>query len=176
MSTITIVPSYIESHGEKLPNYPISITLEGGAPKEFHLESVLIKERWGNVLNMRRKPIRDTDQWEIGVEGLSFRAEWTAIKEWSDNYLVQHAAWRKTTREQTAHVQVQPAQAAVGAAGGWEEADAQPGSVAGSSMTTVNWGGRLRLTGYAKTPKIGATRRHARQYLRLSRSSHAKQR
>ena len=78
MSTITIVLIYIESHGEKLPNYPISITLEGGVLKEFHLESVLIKEIWGDVLNMRRKPIRDTDQWEIGVEGLTFRAEWTA--------------------------------------------------------------------------------------------------
>ena len=52
----------------------------------------------------------------------------------------QLATRRKTSREQTAHVQVQPAPAAVGAAGGWEEADAQPGSVAGSSMTTVNWG------------------------------------
>ena len=47
---------------------------------------------------MSRKSIRDTDQWEISVEGLTFRAEWTAIKEWSDNYLVQLAAWRKTSR------------------------------------------------------------------------------
>ena len=154
MSTITIVPSYIESHGEKLPNYPISITLEGGALKEFHLESVLINERWGNLLDMRRKSI-GTD-WEISVEGLTFRAEWEKMKEWSDSYLEQLAAWRKTSREQTAHVQAQPAPAAIEAVGGWEEADAQPGSAAGSLMTTT--GGKLRLTGYAKTLKIGAMR------------------
>ena len=46
----------------------------------------------------------------------------------------------KTIREQTAHVQVQPAPRAVVADRGWEEADAQPVPAAGALMTPVDWG------------------------------------
>ena len=43
-STITIVPSHIVFRGKKHPNYPITITLEGGA---FYLESILIEGKTG---------------------------------------------------------------------------------------------------------------------------------
>ena len=50
-STMTIVPSDIVFRLKRQPNYPITITIEGGA---FYLESILIKKRRWSLSEMRR--------------------------------------------------------------------------------------------------------------------------
>jgi hypothetical protein len=143
-STITIMPSFIEFHGKKHPNYPISITLEGGA---FYLESILLEERNWSLRGMRQKVI-GTD-WEIKVEGLTFCADKTELKKWVDSYKEQVETRSKARAQETAPVEVHktPTKEIIEASptpekasGGREKADDWPRTAAGILMTPVNWG------------------------------------
>ena len=132
-------------HGKKHPNYPTTITLEGGA---FYLESILIEKRNWSLREMRQSVT--STHGEIKFEGLTFRAGIVEMRKWCDSYKKQVGARSKARAEETALLEAHATstnkessgvsltpEVATGGKGGFDD---RSETAVSAPTTTVDWG------------------------------------